>query len=745
MKIKAPTIKKFDRPFSADVEGEFRGFLANHGFEVVGNRQLISDGKIGRAYITNDKQGKQNGWYQLWLDQTIPYGRIGDYRISATDPTATFRPENAEKWEEVSPEMKRQIKEEAKEKEVVRKAEQKAHYQKGADRAIHDWESGVVCDSHPYLEKKQVQSHGLKTDKDGALLIPIRDVRGGIAGLQRIDASGNKKIQYGSKKESNFFVIGQLKKNSAPVINYVEGYATGASYFEDHNQPVVVCFDAYNLSNVAKVLFEFFKESKHVFIADNDEKSKTGEKEAVKACQAIQELRGQAEVLMPMSAGDYNDHANDKNKDVVEVLEGELLDPEEPKPVVMGDITPVDYEFTKSATGKYLNVKENIQGVLTVNSINVVYNVIKKVMEIDIPNMNFIEDLKEDASLTEIENRCITMGVPHSKVADYLKVICKPYNPVKEWMESKRWDGRSRLQEFLDTIGCPDNEPLKEMLMRKWLISCVAAACEPKGVELEGILVFQGAQGLGKTLWFKRLANYESGWLLEGATLNPSDKDSVKRAVSHWIVELGEIESTFKKSDIDQLKAFVTARSDELRLPYDRGFSRYQRRTAFYASVNAREFLTDTSGNRRFWVIPVRSINFDHGIDMQQLWAEVKETLYVEGKKNWFLSPDEREMLHESNEVYRTQSAVEDLILEHVRFGSKVTEPVQMTKLLKDLGVSNPRMPDFKDAARILSEKGLEPRRSNGKKVYDIDYDTPDQGSDKEFSSFDGGNFKNNY
>ena len=57
---------------------------------------------------------------------------------------------------------------------------------------------------------------------------------------------------------------------------------------------------------------------------------------------------------------------------------------------------------------------------------------------------------------------------------------------------------------------------------------------------------------------FKRLANYDEGWLLAGATLNPSDKDSVNQAVSHWIFELGEIESTFKKSDIDQLKAFVT-------------------------------------------------------------------------------------------------------------------------------------------------------------------------------------------
>ena len=96
--------------------------------------------------------------------------------------------------------------------------------------------------------------------------------------------------------------------------------------------------------------------------------------------------------------------------------------------------------------------------------------------------------------------------------------------------------------------------------------------------------------------------------------------------------------------------------------------------------------------------------------------------MYVPGQKNWFLSPDERELLNESNEIYRTQSSVEDLILEHVNFGSEYAKPVQMTKLLRDLGIKAPRMPDFKEASRVLHERGIEPRRSNGKKIYDLDY-----------------------
>ena len=121
---------------------------------------------------------------------------------------------------------------------------------------------------------------------------------------------------------------------------------------------------------------------------------------------------------------------------------------------------------------------------------------------------------------------------------------------------------------------------------------------------------------------------------------------------------------------------------------------------------------------------------------MQQLWAQVKETMYVPGQKNWFLTPDERELLQNSNEQYRTQSSVEDLILEHVDFDSEDTKPVQMTKLLRDLGIKAPRMPDFKEASRVLHDRGIEPRRSNGKKIFDLDYSVAeDDDSYSDYSS----------
>ena len=715
LKITGPTKNK-NAPFTKDYISQFRDFLASNGYEPDPKKGLVTDGSVGRAYINIGNQRKLVGWYQAWLDQSSPFGRIGDYRVSADQPTATWKPENSQNYR-MTKEQKAEIEELRRQAEV--KSQEK--YTQAAQRAQSIWDQCEEVEKHPYLERKQVLSYGLRKDKHDNLVLPLKDGQGTIVGLQYISDEGEKRFLTGSKKSGSFFLLGREIFNASDSLNYAEGYATAASIYADRSQPVVVAFDAYNLIKVAEVMYQYFPKHKHIFVADNDD-SNTGENEAKKAASYIQKSGGYAEVQMPETQGDYNDHATE------EALEGEVI--------LQTIDVPVEYDFQRNASGRFLNTKDNIGGVLKVHDVDVRYNVIKKKLEIDIPDMEFIADMFEEASLIEIEDRCINMGIPHTKVRDYLKVLAREYNPVKEWINSEPWDGNDRLPDFLGSLVTEESAQLKDMLLKKWLISCVAAAYEKNGVELEGILVLQGAQGLGKTLWFKRLCDYNKGWLLEGATLNPSDKDSVKRAVSHWIVELGEIESTFKKSDIDQLKAFVTSRTDELRLPYDRAFTTYQRRTTFYASVNAREFLTDTSGNRRFWVLAVRDINVNHGVNMQQLWAQVKETMYIPGQKNWFLSPDERELLHDSNEAYRTQSSVEDLILEHVKFDSEYAKPVQMTKLLRDLGIKSPRMPDFKEASRVLHERGIEPRRSNGKKIYDLEYTPVEEDSGGFNSSF---------
>lgn len=306
-----------------------------------------------------------------------------------------------------------------------------------------------------------------------------------------------------------------------------------------------------------------------------------------------------------------------------------------------------------------LGTMNNFEAILRHVGAVLRYNVIKKDEEWMIPGEETSVDNHKNAIYGRIVDLCARVQMPIGNVDRYLSTITdkNQFNPVQVWIESRPWDGVSRFKELCATV-VSKNEPLKEMLIKKWMLSAVAAAVSTEGIMTPGILVFQGAQYVGKTRWFMRLVPRSLGLTAEGKTLNPNDKDSVQQAIRYWLVELGEIDATFKKSDLAALKSFITRTKDMFRPAYARRECEFPRRTVFFGSVNEKEFLADQTGNRRYWVIECDSINHEHEIDMQQVWAEVFEA-YKKGEK-WWLDGDEMTMLNESNEEYRVIDPVEE-------------------------------------------------------------------------------------
>jgi putative DNA primase/helicase len=106
------------------------------------------------------------------------------------------------------------------------------------------------------------------------------------------------------------------------------------------------------------------------------------------------------------------------------------------------------------------------------------------------------------------------------------------------------------------------------------------------------------------------------------------------------VAELGEIDSTFRKSDISSLKSFLSRARDHIREPYEAKSTARLRNTVFVGTVNNVQFLNDPTGTRRFWPVDVTGpITWDHGIDLQQLWAQVNE-MWCAGDE-WNLTPTE--------------------------------------------------------------------------------------------------------
>lgn len=335
------------------------------------------------------------------------------------------------------------------------------------------------------------------------------------------------------------------------------------------------------------------------------------------------------------------------------------------------------------------------------------YNVISKKEEILIPGQGFTVDNEVNAALASIIDWCERVGIPYGNLKGYLTTLADSnlYNPVATWIESKPWDGQSRLKDFFETIKSTD-EKLKEILIKRWLISCVAAVYEPNGVSAHGVLVFQGKQAMGKTSWFKKLAPIDLGVLADGLFLRPDDKDSVFLAVSKWIVELGELDATFRKADIAQLKAFLPKQQDILRRPFAAAESHYARRTVFCGSVNELEFLKDTTGNRRFWAIKCEEIDYQHHVDMQQLWAEVLG-FYKAGEK-WVLSPEELELLNEHNEQFLGPHPVVEKVMGGLNWSENegAWKWKRTIEVCKDLEIDTSNQQNFKIALDALRKYG---------------------------------------
>ena len=350
------------------------------------------------------------------------------------------------------------------------------------------------------------------------------------------------------------------------------------------------------------------------------------------------------------------------------------------------------------------------------------YNVIKKAIELLIPNTAFTRDNRDNAAISHVLSQCEIVRMPTKHVAQYMITLAdeNQYNPVATWIESAPWDGVSRLDEFYSTVKVAHGEDIKRKLMRKWLIQAVAAAFSPDGIANQGILTFVGPQNIGKTTWFQRLAPANLDAVLTGHTLDMRSKDSIFIALSYWIVELGELDATFSKSEISALKSFVTQNMDKIRRPYAAAESNFGRRTVFGGTVNEALYLNDPTGNRRFWSIEVEGFDLNHDIDMQQLWAEVL-SIWQAGE-TWNLNKAEVEELSKHNEDFTVTDPIEERIasaFDWNMLGLGDESWVTATDVLMKIGVREPTKGQTITAGRVLRRlNGGQRRKSNGRVLH---------------------------
>ena len=287
------------------------------------------------------------------------------------------------------------------------------------------------------------------------------------------------------------------------------------------------------------------------------------------------------------------------------------------------------------------------------------------------------EDMLDDAPLEDADDTEIQahfednydLYFKKDGVREIVHLVCmrQRRHPLKDYLEDLRWDGTSRIHEWITNTFVVDNEEVATIVGRKSLIQAVARLYRP-GCKADCVLVLQGPQGCFKSTALSILAS--SDYFCD-TTITFNTKDGFLALQRAWIFELQELDS-MRRSQVEQTKAFLSSRSDSFRFPYAKRTSKVDRHTVFMGTTNEDAFLHDSTGSRRFW--PVRVNTRASGLKWlrahrDQLWAEAVH-MYKIGEQ-WHLTSEEFRLVDDSSEAARSSDPWESLLSDWIQFGHR--------------------------------------------------------------------------
>lgn len=223
------------------------------------------------------------------------------------------------------------------------------------------------------------------------------------------------------------------------------------------------------------------------------------------------------------------------------------------------------------------------------------------------------------------------------KLDDALRVLFaeREYHPIKQIIEGTEWDGKSRIQElFIKWLKCEDTPYVREVT-RLVFAGGIHRLYNP-GCKFDDVAVLIGThQGEGKSTFARWLAMRDEFFTEVTEIEGQKGIEAIEGA---WICEIAELLAVTKAKEVEAVKSYITKQVDRYRRPFDRRTTDHRRQCVFIGTTNKEQFLTDKTGNRRWYPVKVNSSGYDlHDhkeeikADILQAWAEAKR-LFDEGK-----------------------------------------------------------------------------------------------------------------
>ena len=201
---------------------------------------------------------------------------------------------------------------------------------------------------------------------------------------------------------------------------------------------------------------------------------------------------------------------------------------------------------------------------------------------------------------------------------------------------------------------------------RKWFVGIVPTIMDEQVVNHE-IMVFIGKQGNFKSTFFSLLLPPDlRSYFHVKMNSNHLSKDDMLTLCEKALVCLEEIDE-LRPSELNQLKALVTAKNISERAAYARNKEHRPHIASFCGTGNNPNFLSDPTDNRRWLVVEVEDIEnpLEHPFNYTGMYSQAL-ALWKSGYRYWF-NQAEIQALNERNREFQVPSPEEELLLTYYR------------------------------------------------------------------------------
>ena len=322
------------------------------------------------------------------------------------------------------------------------------------------------------------------------------------------------------------------------------------------------------------------------------------------------------------------------------------------------------------------------------------------------------------------------LSYPKDSLINLLKSDFAPkYNSLRNYFNDlPEWDGVDYIAQLASTISTTNDE-LFLISLSKWLVGTVASVMNDETIN-HIMLIFIGKQGVGKSSWIKGLVPEDLKEYYYEGMVYPKDKDSRIQLSERMVINIDEL-GVLNSRDLEMLKDLITNGSINVRRVYARHSESMTRIASFVGSGNHKEFLSDTTGNRRFLCFDVKGVNYKHEVPIGKVYSQAVH-LYRSGFQHW-LDGDEISLVNENNEDFTSHSVEEDLLLKYLEPCPKEDGTLfdSATGILKKLlELDNPssdgkpnngsriNTPSVVALGKMLNKHGFSSGKKKGMKVY---------------------------